>query len=101
MGFRGIDDRMNKFARPTFLLALAAGLTLPMASTFAQLKIDEKEAPVEVLAAAENDAAAPQKTEAIAIYIPEPASYGLFGATGLGLLLAFRRMAIRSSALAG
>jgi hypothetical protein len=91
---------MTKFDRLIFLLAVAAGLTLPTSPVFAQLKIDEKEVSAELLLAAENDAV-PQKAETAAVYIPEPATYGLFAAAGLGLLLAFRRIVVRSSVLAG
>lgn len=91
---------MTKFARLTFLLTAAVALTQPVTRAYAQLKLEEKETPLEVLAAVETDVA-PQKTEVLAVYIPEPGTYGIVGAAALGLLLAFRRITIRSSALAG
>jgi PEP-CTERM motif len=93
---------MTNFARLTFLLTIAAGLTLPLSSASAQLKIDEKEASAELLVAvaAESEPALPPKAEVMTVYIPEPATFGLFGAAALGLLLAVRRVTVRSSALA-
>lgn len=91
---------MSKFARLIFLFAAAAGLTMPLASAFAQLKVEEKETSLELLALEEKESAPLPAPETMAVYIPEPGTYGLMGAAGLGLLLALRRITLRSSALA-
>ncbi|MEO7413474.1 MAG: PEP-CTERM sorting domain-containing protein [Opitutaceae bacterium] len=90
-----------KFSRWTFLFGFGAALALSGPVTFAQLKLDDEVPRVLTATVEETAIAPPERQIQMAVFIPEPATYGLIGAAGLVLLLLVRRVLTRSAALAG
>ena len=79
---------------------VGVGFGLSGTSSFAQLKIDESEPAVSPLLTDESASpASPTRSDTV-FYIPEPSTYGLAGVAFLGVLLAARRIGVRSTALA-